>query len=1354
MGRLWLSMPAVVLLLTCLDPFITRHVAATPESVYDAFVSPCAQLSAPIPAAPKSAKELEAQPAISGRCGEIIPGFYYAPASNIASATFKIYKKLNTPALCAAQCNKIKGCNGFVLVYVHYWCYIKKNLGTRTFNAKADSWVKCTSSGTANKEQADGSANIPTTLPFEGTCSTAMKSYMYAPFTTQTSTSLLLGTTPKVTVAECAALSTKSAAKVGGAKGFTYNVATSTCYLYSAMTSSAISTTTNSFVFCDKKRPGLALAQMQGYKLWSDAGIWSNNNFVVPGKSPTSLTNATIPCGVAVLLDESVLYLHTLRVKGLLRVWDNKALPTIYISTHFVVNEGQIQIGDDTQHFTQHITFELTPNSENLRAPTKFTSFEPADVTSPRNMGHKSFATVGGSLRLYGMPGGDTTPHFVKLIQTAKVGDTSIVVSGDVSAWPIGSKIVVASTDYDSTQAELFSITKISKSVNGKTTISLDAAFVYMHWGDLKGLSDGFGGYIDQTAEVALLSKRIVIKGTEEGSVPVTDPYYLQGGHFMVYYTPLEQHVVGVEFYNMGQQGSLGRYPIHFHILYSVPKNLCRLNTVWHSKQRCIVLHLVFNMTVDSNVAYDTAGHCFITEEGGERHNTFSNNIGIQTTAARLLIGDSTDKIEGNTDDKASTFWNSNPDNHFINNTAAGSIDSGIWMEFRDQVRGNTKFVSWLNTTKPKNFPMGVFYGNTVHSNKNSGVRNYPHGQHATPGNLDGGFINTIEGLKAWKNRRGMFMHRSTWLVLKGSTFSDHLVGAHMSEADWTTVDSCIFVGQTTNYGNPKRCYTTDTYYKYCIPISGCTMPLAAGVAGRSISYHQDDKISMNNAGWYGFVFEAEQLGQNASYFVNLTNSKFSNYASSCTNTSAITLISDSGSGYIWNPSFSIKGLEFAATANPIWMNGLNYQLSYPYCQPYTSSDQARFFTLYDADGSMVGGKGGYAVAALEPALLPPAGSGITCTYKAAWNGYSCPGACYRGVIVSYSGDPGIKACCNANCPITKFSYLEVVRVADGKTFTVSGNTQGGQCSTTYRFFSFALLTGYSYRIYIRPPAANPTFFPTTITVSNGDMGYCGGDLTLLIQNPTAALWTTATGANVYYTLCPGTAVPVNAIEGAQFSQQCNTATKTFFFRLDIGWSSPLEIDLTQTAGSPACTGTEDLSCGVVFSSSQWLYDASGLERRPGFYTPSTTLTTWSTGFAPFGYYYRSSPPFNTWLPAPTASLVTYYYRTTFQVTKASCYSAMYIGVSVQDGVVLYLNGVEVLRSGMPTTSITTSTLALSRNKDNIGDFDFFTVPLVGQAWSLVSGINTLAAEEHVYASNAYWVWFDLEMSLVSTCTF
>ncbi len=66
---------------------------------------------------------------------------------------------------------------------------------------------------------------------------------------------------------------------------------------------------------------------------------------------------------------------------------------------------------------------------------------------------------IGGQVRLHGLPGGPDTPSWVRLNRTAQKGDTKIRVNSDVAGkWPVGGKIVLASSDFDRNQAETFTI--------------------------------------------------------------------------------------------------------------------------------------------------------------------------------------------------------------------------------------------------------------------------------------------------------------------------------------------------------------------------------------------------------------------------------------------------------------------------------------------------------------------------------------------------------------------------------------------------------------------------------------------------------------------------------------------------------------------------------------------------------------------------------------------------------------------------------------------------------------------------------------------------------------------------------
>ena len=96
-------------------------------------------------------------------------------------------------------------------------------------------------------------------------------------------------------------------------------------------------------------------------------------------------------------------------------------------------------------------------------------------------------------------------------------------------------------------------------------------------------------------------------------------------------------------------------------------------NSIRQSNQRCVVVHGSHNVTVADNVSYDTHGHCYMTEDGGEIDNVFRGNLGAFTQAATRLVGPT------ESDDFPSTFWCSNPQNEWTDNVAAGSRHNGEW---------------------------------------------------------------------------------------------------------------------------------------------------------------------------------------------------------------------------------------------------------------------------------------------------------------------------------------------------------------------------------------------------------------------------------------------------------------------------------------------------------------------------------------------------------------------------------------------------------------------------------------------------------------------------------------------------
>ena len=80
-----------------------------------------------------------------------------------------------------------------------------------------------------------------------------------------------------------------------------------------------------------------------------------------------------------------------------------------------------------------------------------------------------------------------------------------------------------------------------------------------------------------------------------------------------------------------------------------------------NSNQRCVFIHDTDDVSIDDNVAFDTAGHCYATETGSERNNVFTHNLGAYTKKLTRSNGQS--DSPGKTGGGISTFWIRNMEN-------------------------------------------------------------------------------------------------------------------------------------------------------------------------------------------------------------------------------------------------------------------------------------------------------------------------------------------------------------------------------------------------------------------------------------------------------------------------------------------------------------------------------------------------------------------------------------------------------------------------------------------------------------------------------------------------------------------
>jgi hypothetical protein len=106
---------------------------------------------------------------------------------------------------------------------------------------------------------------------------------------------------------------------------------------------------------------------------------------------------------------------------------------------------------------------------------------------------------------------------------------------------------------------------------------------------------------------------------------------------------------------------------------------------------------------------------------------------------------------------------------------------------------------------------------------------------------------------------------------------------------------------------------------------------------------------------------------------------------------------------------------------------------------------------------------------------------------------------------------------------------------------------------------------------------------------------------------------------------------------------------------------------------------------------------------------------------------------------------ITTYFRKSFSLASKDAYSGFIIRLLRDDGAVVYVNGVEVWRSNMPTGTISYSTLAPNPAVGGNDEKTFFVSPVI-PITSFQTGNNIIAVELHQNAANSSDLGFNLQL--------
>ncbi|CUR54411.1 exported hypothetical protein [metagenome] len=184
------------------------------------------------------------------------------------------------------------------------------------------------------------------------------------------------------------------------------------------------------------------------------------------------------------------------------------------------------------------------------------------------------------------------------------------------------------------------------------------------------------------------------------------------------------------------------------------------------------------------------------------------------------------------------------------------------------------------------------------------------------------------------------------------------------------------------------------------------------------------------------------------------------------------------------------------------------------------------------------------------------------------------------------------------------------------------------------------------------------------------------------------------------------------------------------------------EVQATDAAGNwsdlsnPLVVTTQPPSTSLVRSGSVWRYLSNGSDQGTAWRAPGFVDTSWSSGNAQLGYGESDEAT------AISPLGLTHYFRQSFQVPDVAAIGALNVRLLRDDGAVVYVNGVEVWRSNMPTGTLTFQTPAAT---EVTGNAESTYVNQAIPVSSLVNGTNTIAVEVH-NVTGSDDVSFDLEL--------
>lgn len=270
---------------------------------------------------------------------------------------------------------------------------------------------------------------------------------------------------------------------------------------------------------------------------------------------------------------------------------------------------------------------------------------------------------------------------------------------------------------------------------------------------------------------------------------------------------------------------------------------------------------------------------------------------------------------------------------------------------------------------------------------------------------------------------------------------------------------------------------------------------------------------------------------------------------------------------------------------------------------------------------------------------------------------------------------------------------------------------------TSYYRTSFEVKPGSEFGTVTLTTRADDAVAVHVNGVEVGRANLPSGTLTGNTYAQSAPRTTAATASPTKFT------IPVSALKIGT-NQIAVEVHSMFKATVDSSMDASIVAELGENEPQPASTTTALIRQGATWS---YLFDNSATV--PDDWTTSATATAdWPTGQAGFGW---GTGPITTNIdvPAGATRALTSYYRRSFDVQDAAAIQQLRLVTRADDGIAVYVNGVEVGRANLPSGTLTPTTYAKTAvsTANAISDPVVFEVP----PNLLRDGSNSIAVEVH-----------------------